>query len=66
MERLDTSSRSGHLSELIHLIDGRHLSLNLELLERWEVKLLSCGWEVLLGSVGVLLERMVLALGGDG
>ena len=59
MEWFDTACRSGHLSKLIHLIDGGHLSLNLELLERWEVELLTHGWEVLLGSLGVLLEGLV-------
>ena len=69
MERLNTTRRSGHLSKLVNLFDGRHLSLNLELLERWEVNLLSHLREVLLGSLGVLLERVVavaLALGGNG
>ena len=69
MEWFDTACRSGHLSKLIHLIDGRHLSLNLELLKRWEVKLLSHGWEELLGSGGVLLEGLVgvaLVLRGNG
>ena len=59
VEWFDTASRSGHLSKLVHLRDGWHLSLNLELLERWEVELLAHGWEVLLGSLGVLLEGLV-------
>ena len=69
VEWLDATGRSGHLSKLVHLRDGWHLSLNLELLERWEVSLLSHLREVLLGSLGVLLERVVavaLALGGNG
>ena len=41
MERLDSTDRSGYLSKLIHLVECWHLSLNLELLERREVKLLS-------------------------
>lgn len=69
MEWFDTACRSGHLSKLIHLVDGWHLSLNLELLKRWEVKLLSHGWEELLGSVSVLLEGLVwvaLMMRGNG
>lgn len=58
MEWFDTACRSGHLSKLVHLSDGWHLSLELELLERWEVELLTHSWEVLLGGVG-LLEGLV-------
>jgi len=59
MERLDTSSRSGNLGKLIHLLDTWHLSLHLQLLQRWEVYLRSHVWEVLLGSAGVLLKGLV-------
>ena len=68
VERLDSTDRSGYLSKLIHLVECWHLSLNLELLKRWEVELLTHGWEVLLGSGGVLLEGLVavaLALGSN-
>ena len=69
MEWLNTACRSGHLSKLIHLVDGWHLSLNLKLLKRWEVKLLSHGWEELLGSGSILLEGLVgvaLMMRGNG
>lgn len=64
MEWLDTTCRSGHLSKLVHLGDGWHLSLLLELLERWEVELWS--WEVLLDGGVVSLEGLVRVASFDG
>ena len=59
VERLDTSCRSSHLSKLVHLGDGWHLSVHLDLLKRWEVEGLSHRWEVFLGGGSGVLERLV-------